>query len=282
MAIEAAHPTDNYLSFFLSKPIWDIWPLFLLGMARIVPIIVFAPFLGGKILSAAMKIGFGIVLTPLFFPYILLHAQGHIEGNVYFISLLLKEIFVGSVIGFLASVPFNFSTDAGSLIDHQRGSQSLQVTDPSTQVQTSPIGLLLNNIMIALFYAIGGPFVFFDAVFQSYEIIPADAFFNPVFFTNQNPLWMHLIKLLNVMLMIALQLAAPALIALLLSDLFLGIANRMAPQVQISFLLWSLKAFVGIAVLWAGWWLILQQLEYQSLTWIKSIGILFKKMHLLT
>ncbi len=282
MALIAAHPTDSYLSFFLSYPVSNVWTLFLLGMARLVPIIALTPFLGGKILSDTMKIGFGIALTPIFLPFIMMHSHGTIEWNVHFIFLLAKEVFIGAIIGFLASIPFTFCTDAGSLIDHQRGSQSLQVTDPSSQVQTSPIGLLLNSIMIALFFGLQGPFIFFDAIFTSYEMIPADSFLSPIFFSNHNPLWVHLIKLLQTMLMISLQLAAPALIALLMSDLFLGIANRMAPQVQISFLLWSLKAFVGIAVLWAGWWLILQQLEHQSMTWIKSLSHLLQKMRDLT
>jgi type III secretion protein SpaR/YscT/HrcT len=251
-----------------------VWTLFLLGLARIVPIIAIAPFLGGKILADPMKVGFGIALTPIFFPYLLMNAHGSIPLDVHFALLLAKEVIVGSMLGFLASIPFYFTTDAGTLIDHQRGSQSLQVTDPSTQIQSSPTGLLFNNILVALFFTIGGPFLFFDAIYSSYQVIPVDKFFNDAFFNLKNPLWAHVVQLLNTMLSIAIQLSAPSLIALLMSDLFLGIANRMAPQVQISFLLWSLKAYVGIGILWAGWWVVFRQMESQSLGWIK----LFHKM----
>lgn len=263
--------TDTYLSFFLSRPLWDVWTLFLLGLARIVPIIAVSPFLGGKILPDTMKLGFGVALVPIFFPYLLSHASGPIPLDIHFIFLLVKEALVGMTLGFLASVPFYFATDAGTLIDHQRGSQSLQVTDPSTQIQASPFGLLFNNILIASFFSIGGIFLFFEAVFASYEIIPADQFFNPAFFTLKNPLWTLVFKLFTSMLTISMQLAAPSLIALLMSDLFLGIANRMAPEVQISFLLWSLKAYVGIGVLWAGWYIVVQQMENQSVNWIKML-----------
>ena len=47
---------------------------------------------------------------------------------------------------------------------------------------------------------------------------------------------------------IGLQLAAPALIALLLTDLFFGIINRVAPQVNVFFLSMPVKMLVGILV----------------------------------
>lgn len=264
--------TDTYLSLFLSKPLWDVWNLFLLGLGRIVPIIAISPFLGGKVLPDPMKIGFGIAITTIFFPYLLQHNTATFAIDFHFMTLLIKEVFIGSILGFLGAIPFFFTSDAGTMIEHQRGSQSLQVTDPSTQVQSSPTGLLYTNVMVATFFTIGGPFLFFEAVYASYTIIPVDQFFNPAFFAMANPLWHTLLKLLTTTMTIALQLSAPALIALLMSDLFLGIVNRMAPQVQISFLLWSLKAFVGIAVLWAAWWLIFKQMEVQAVSWLKMLN----------
>ena len=77
---------------------------------------------------------------------------------------------------------------------------------------------------------------------------------------------------------ITLQLSAPSIIGMLLADLFLGIANRMAPQVQISFLLWSMKAYVGLGLLWLGWWFILKQLDIQGLQWIQMIQDIFQKI----
>ena len=170
----------------------------------------------------------------------------------------------------MITIPFYYTQGAGALIDHQRGSQSLQVMDPSTQMQTSPLGTLFNNMTLVVFFSIGGPLLFFDALFSSYAVLPYDQFFPASFFVGTKPLWTTMIALCNLVVKLALQLSAPAIIAMLLSDLFLGIANRMAPQVQISFLLWSFKAFVGIAMVWMAWWLTLKQFEVESVTWIKT------------
>lgn len=268
---------DTYLSYFLSLPPSDVWVLLLLGMARLVPIIALAPFLGAKILPDTMKIGMAIVIVPIFLPLLIARSAGPINFDIVFIFLIVKEIFIGAILGLLVTVPFYIAQSAGILIDHQRGSQSLQVNDPSSQVQVSPTGLLYNNVLIAIFFAIGGPLLFFDAVFTSYTVIPADQFLDPQFFASTKPLWHTFISLLTTIVTISLQLSAPSLIAILLSDLFLGIANRMAPQVQISFLLWSLKAFIGIFVLWVSWWFVIKQLEHQALSWIKMLMKLVTK-----
>lgn len=271
-------PSDTYLSFFLSKPLWQIWTLFLLGLGRIVPIVVMSPFLGGKILPDSMKIGFGVALTPLFLPMIIVHAGAPVELDMAFIALLAKEIMIGFILGFLASIPFHFAQSAGTLIDHQAGGQSLQVTDPSTQTQATPTGVLYNNVMIVSFFIVGGPLLFFQAVQISYQVIPADHFFSIEFFSHKSPIFLTTIKLMNALLAITLQLCAPSLIGMLLSDLFLGIANRMAPQVQISFLLSSVKAYVGLGLLWLGWWFILKQLDIQGIKWVNLIKDVFEHL----
>lgn len=262
---------DTYISFFLSRPPAEVWTIFLLALARIVPLVTLAPFLGGKILSDPMKIGFGIALTPIFLPPLLLEAHPPTDINLIFFFLLIKELVIGAILGFLITIPFHFAQGAGTLIDHQGGSQSLQVFDPTLQSQATPTGILYNNVMIAAFFSIGGPILFFDAVLSSYKLIPADAFIGAAFFSKHAPLWHTTTKLITTLFTIVLQLSAPSVIAILLSDLFLGIANRMAPQVQISFLLWSLKAFLGLLALYLGWWLILKQMDIQGLAWTKMI-----------
>jgi flagellar biosynthetic protein FliR len=49
-------------------------------------------------------------------------------------------------------------------------------------------------------------------------------------------------------LSIGVQLAAPAMIALLLTDLFFGIVNRVAPQINVFFLSLPVKMAVGLFV----------------------------------
>ncbi len=267
--MEIASFSESYFSYILSKPLTEVWKVFLLGLARVVPAIALAPFVGGKMLPDAFKLGLGLLVVLIFLPILVVQHSTPIVSDLTFMLLLTKEAFIGAILGFMVSIPFYYIQGAGALIDHQRGSQSLQVMDPSTQMQTSPFGTLFNDMMLVIFFYIGGPILFFDAIFDSYAALPYDQFFPPAFFDLNHPIWVSMIEICNIVIKISLQLSAPAVIAMLLSDLFLGIANRMAPQVQISFLLWSLKAFVGIAMTWAAWWLTIKQFEREGLTWMK-------------
>lgn len=273
-----ANFSDNYFAYILSKPLPEVWKVFLLGMARIVPAIALAPFVGGKMLPDVFKLGLGLLIVLIFLPVLVLQYNHPITSDVVFMLLLAKEALIGSLMGFMISIPFYYIQGAGALIDHQRGSQSLQVMDPSTQMQTSPLGTLFNDMMLVIFFYIGGPLLFFDAIFGSYSILPFDQFLPPAFFDISRPLWIAVIEMCGIVVKVSLQLSAPSLIAMLLSDLFLGIANRMAPQVQISFLLWSLKAFVGIAMVWAAWWLAIKQFEIEGQTWLKFFTKLIQNL----
>ncbi len=266
-------PTESYYSFY--SQLIDYAPiamlsLFLLGMARLMPIIAMAPFFGSKIPSP-IKMGLLVSLTLIFLPHSVLTSKTLVGFNLTYIGLLVKEFFIGIVLASFASFPFFIAETAGILIDFVRGSSSLQVTDPTTQSQSSDIGILYNYMMIVIFYQIGGPFLFFDAVFNSYDIIPADAWISPAFFSYKHPYWMFITASLSKLFAIGIQLAAPSLLAVLMTELFLGIANRLAPQVQIVFLGMSLKSLAALALLCIAWYFILQQLGKQSLFWLKAV-----------
>jgi len=57
-----------------------------------------------------------------------------------------------------------------------------------------------------------------------------------------------------------------------MAEMFLGIANRLAPQVQIAFLGMSIKSLLGLALLWAAWFFILKQFTKQTYDWLNLIN----------
>lgn len=267
--------TDSYLSLLLSLPNLSpqtVLSLFFLTLARILPMVALAPFLGSRNVPMIIRMMFGISLTAIFLPQNLMHASKELPLSIEFTGYLVKELAIGTVLGFLAAVPFYMAQMAGSLIDHQRGAASLQVTDPTTQSQTGPLGILYNYVLIALFFSLGGPFFFFEGVANSYQIVPVDGLIHKAFFALKTPFGEKVITLFQTMMNLSIQLAAPAFIGILLTDMFLGIANRLAPQVQIVFLGISLKSWVGIALLTAAWVLVLKVMGKESISWMKELN----------
>lgn len=268
----------DYASFLLQYPYpLSLLYLFLLGLLRITPIITLAPFFGAKLMPGPAKIGLAVSIGFVFLPHLMLVTKEPIEFNALFLGYAFKEFFIGYLLGFLVSVPFFIANATGTLIDNQRGAASLQMTDPALATQVSPIGLFYNYVLIVIFFFMNGPYYFLDALSSSYTIVPPDRFISPDFFTNgDSPFWTAMIHLLNQLMTITIQLSAPALISILMADLFLGIANRLATQVPMSFLGMSLKSLLGVAIMYAGWWIFLKQAQKESYDWLNLINKLLK------
>jgi type III secretion protein SpaR/YscT/HrcT len=267
--------TDDYANLLLSLPQLKpatVLSVFFLTLARILPIMAQVPFLGAKNLPMLVRTMFAVALVAIFLPQNLLAVTREIPYGMPWIGLMCKELAIGAAIGFLAAGPFFIAQMAGSLIDHSRGASSLQISDPTTQSQTGPIGLVFNYVLIAIFFSLGGPFIFFDGLADSYRIIPVDRMFNETFFNLNQPFWKAVFDFGNHAMTLCVQLAAPALIGILLTDMFLGIANRLAPQVQIVFLGVSLKSWVGIALLTASWTLVIKVMGRESISWAKLLN----------
>ena len=274
MGFLAVSPTETYLTFFSHliefAPV-TIFSLFFLGMLRLAPIVVMAPFFGAKV-PISVKMGLLVTLSLLILPYMFLTSKTLVGFNKDYTLLCMKEFLIGMILSFFVSAPFYMAESAGIIIDFQRGSSALQVTDPSTQEQTSDIGVLYNYMLIVIFYTLGGPLYFFNALFDSYAVVPADGWLSSGFFVFDHPFWKQVWGLVAMIFSVGIQLAAPSILAILMTEMFLGIANRLAPQVQIVFLGMSLKSLIGLAVLCAAWFFILQQLGKLSQLWLQNIS----------
>ncbi len=256
-------------AFYVQNPLAPLTLLFLF-MARMLPIIALAPFFGSRVLPHPVKMCFALCLYVIFLPQLLTVTKTPLEFNLTLFFYFFKELFIGFSIGFMISMPFTIVQNAGIIIDHQRGGASLMVNDPTIQNQSSPLGTLFNFVLIYLFFTINGPFLLIDAIVTSYEIIPPDGYFNPNFFLKGSGFWVTQISLLNKVMIISIQLATPALLAILMTDVFLGIANRLAPQVQITFLGMPLKSLLALTIVCFGWKLFQEEITKQCYVWLQN------------
>lgn len=274
--------TESYVSLYTNLPFSQNDPtafltLLFLFFGRMLPIIALAPFFGAKVLPHSVKMAFVICLFAIFMPQLASVTTSPISFDFSMLFLFFKELFVGFIIGYFISIPFVIVQNTGALIDNQRGASSLMVSDPTTQTQTSPLGTLYNLLLIYLFFLIDGPFTVIEMVSTSYNILPPDKLINADFFANNSDVLNESIKLMGQVMILSTQLAAPALIIILMTDFFLGIANRLAPQVQITFLGMPLKSLLALVIIFFGWQLFMEQIVRESYIWINYVTNLIGK-----
>jgi flagellar biosynthetic protein FliR len=219
-----------------------------LSFARIVSFLGVVPFFGGAAVPARVRAATAVAFVVIAFPALEASspAAGISLGVVEFVSLLAKETFVGFTLGFVASLVFEAVQVAGRIIDLQRGSAMAEMFSPELQGRVSELGQFKLQLALVLFLLFGLHRYFIGALLRSFDVIPALAF--PRMAGGWGPAAADMTRLTGEVLSIGVQLAAPAIVALLATDLLFGVINRIAPQVNVFFLSLPIKMLVGLLV----------------------------------
>lgn len=160
-------------------------------------------------------------------------------------AVLVKEVLIGLVIGFLAATPFWIAQSAGALIDQQAGYGGAQMSSPLEQEQVTPVASLLLMLMVGVFYQLGGMLIFIGALFDSFHIWPLTASLPSltalpeVFVIEQGATLMQGI----------VRFAVPVLLVLLLIDLGFGFLTRTADRLEPGNLAQPVKSAVTLLML---------------------------------
>ena len=225
----------------------------MLGMTRLFMLVQTAPFMGGTVVTGQIR--FAVVLAC----YLVLHPMmlGQVdalfpENGLDFSSLLLlggvilKEVFLGMLMGLLVGMMFWTIQCAGFFIDNQRGAGQATETDPLAGEQTSPMGSFFFQSAVYVFFSTGAFLSFLGLVYASYEFWPVDKML-PVSLFQGTALPLFFAKKVSELALNMVILAGPVVVACLLTDVALGLINRFAPQLNVYVLAMPIKS--GIASL---------------------------------
>jgi flagellar biosynthetic protein FliR len=216
-------------------------------LARILPVIVLSPVLGGEVVPTEVKIGLGVVLGLVLFPAVADRVSEVPISALPYIALLLKELFIGVALAFIVSMVFEAAQIAGNLIDTISGASMAQVMVPQIGQQVSLFASLKIQLSVVLFLTLNGHHLVIESLADSLLLIPIDQF--PRFSNGAYAFFEVVMRSFAELLKIGILLSAPAFIAGFLTDLALGMINRVAPQVQVFFISMSIKPLVTVAMM---------------------------------
>jgi type III secretion protein T len=222
---------------------------FLIALAltqpRIQAVFLTLPILSRKQIPGMLRITiavvFGVIAAP---PLINAQGAGELQA-VPLMMLILKESFIGFVIGYLVALVFWAFEALGFLIDNQRGASVASSLNPLTGNDTSPLGLLFNQAFIVFFFISGGFLLLLGLIYDSFMIWNVYSW-TPTFRADTIPFFM---KQLDRLASIGLLLAAPVMIAMFLSEVGLALVSRFVPQLQVFFLAMPIKSAIAVLIL---------------------------------
>lgn len=221
-----------------------------LSFARLIAFVKVAPFCGGSVVPSRVKASLATALAIVLYPALLVELGPPGTplpfGPLGFIALLVKEVAMGFALGFVASLIFEAIQMAGRIVDVQRGATMGELYAPQINSQVSELGQFKLQISLIVFLTIGAHHAFMKALLQSFRFIQVFNF--PHVAGGGLPLVEFFAQATAQTVAIGAQLAAPAMIALLLTDVFFGVINRVAPQINVFFLSMPFKMLIGVFV----------------------------------
>ncbi len=158
-------------------------------------------------------------------------------------SMLIHEAAIGGLLGLAVALFVSALHLAGQLIAHVAGVQIAEVADPQFEGSLPVHGKLYELVALAVFFAMGAHRRFLAALLDSFIVFPPASPFSAL------PAVESLEKLALASLVLALRVAAPVVLALLLATIVLGLVSRTVPQLNILAVGLSLNSLVLLAVL---------------------------------
>lgn len=200
-----------------------------LALPRIVAAFMVLPLLSRQVVPGMVRNALFVSLAILVYPVVAAQEPSQVTGFAAWPFIIIKELFIGIALGFLFSSVFWALSVAGGIIDTQTGSNLANVIDPIQGHQTTLTGQWLSRLAAVLFMATGAFMIFIELLLTSYAIWPVLSTLPAL-----DPAGILVfIDEFGYIMTTALLLAAPAILILSLTDIFFGLVNRYAQQLNV-------------------------------------------------
>ncbi len=216
---------------------------FLLVLARVSGLFLSAPIFSSRQMPGQVKIVLVLLLSATMAYFLPVTAGIELASPFYLLAAVILEILVGYTIGFIAYMLFAAIQLAGQLMDMQMGFAIVNVVDPQSGTQIPLMGNLTQTVALLAYLAVNGHHYLLQAVAQSYQIIPVMGV------RLGSSFYQGLFALGTEMFVIALKVAAPLVIAILITDIAMGFIARTVPQMNVFIVGLPLKIMMGLGCL---------------------------------
>ncbi|HEY3829842.1 MAG TPA: flagellar biosynthetic protein FliR [Solirubrobacteraceae bacterium] len=243
---------------------------FILVLARVTPLFLIAPPFSSPIIPPRVRgivaVGISIGLAP-----IALHGQ-HIPTDPLTLgALVIEGGLVGLGFAFSFAVLFGAVETAGALADLGAGFSYGSLIDPFSGNENGAFSHLYSIVGIAVFFVIGGEAWVLRGLYRTFQIVPL----------TSAPQLTTLVggaeRVFSTVFTSALEVAAPVMIALLITDAAFGVVSRVVPQLNVFAIGFPAKIAVALLIVGATMPFVAGWISEQMST---SVGAALGALHL--
>jgi len=234
------HTIDIDAAGFAPKIIRLWWPAI-----RVSGFVMTAPIVSATALPARVRVMLIVVLAFLFAPLVAVPAGLSIFSAPGAVAAL-QELLIGVSIGLVVSLAFEAFTLAGQTAAMTMGLGYATLIDPQRGASTTVLGQLLTVFATLAYLAVNGHLVLFGVLAGSFQTLPIGA--APV----HGSLLMSLAIWGGRIFESGLVIALPAIVAIIIVNLALGVITRAAPQLNLFGVGFPITLLGGFLVLIVG------------------------------
>ena len=217
--------------------------MFFLVVVRIGAIVMTMPVFRSQSIPILFKLGLAFAVSMALFSILQLEPLPVFNHIFPFAIGVIGELMIGISIGLSIRLVFAGIQIAGQLAGYQMGLAIANVMDPSTSQQLPILSQFNQLFAMLLLLATNAHHIFLRALAESYRLVP------PFGFHFSNSLMQQIVDLGGKMFVIAVQVGAPIIAALLLISVAFGLIARTVPQMNVFIVAMPLKIGVGLLFL---------------------------------
>ncbi len=215
-----------------------MWPF-----ARVTGLLLIAPLIGSSYIPLYIKVLVATAITIFIVP--LIEAPTDIDPLSFNgLTMLMQQIMIGLIIGLIMQVAFNAITIAGENIALTMGLGFASMTDPANGVTIPVVSQIMTVFASLYFLALNGHIALIQLLIESFSL-------QPIVSTLSLDTALSVAEWGARMFIGALLVSIPAVTALLVVNIAMGLMTRVAPQMNIfsvGFPLTMMLGFIAIAI----------------------------------
>ncbi len=215
----------------------------LLVFARLGAALMTVPGFGEQHVLPRLRLLLALTLSILISPALASRMPELPREPLALAGLLIPEILVGLLLGFVTRLALAAVHAGGSLIAMQSGLSAAAMFDPNEATQGTIPGAFLAAAALTLLFAAGFHHLLLRAIAASYTTFPVAAAIDP------SAAGGLLLRLSGDALATGARIAAPMILAGILVNLGLGAMGRMVPSFPIFFLALPVQLLLALVVL---------------------------------
>ena len=199
------------------------------------------PIFFPKSTPAMVKVGFCVVFTFIILPGVNYGNVNLITSNSTLIIFSVSEVVTGLILGYITKFCFFSAQMAGQLMDFQIGFSMISMFDPISKENVTLLGNLLYWISMVMFLVVDGHHMLIRAIIDSFNSVEIGKFI----LTQGTAMMM--VSIFIQFFTLALKIAIPIILIIIITDLSIGLVSRTVPQLNVMILGMPIKILIGLS-----------------------------------